>query len=223
MKAFEIVFEDPHLIVVNKAPGVLTVPTPKRERNTLVDRLQKLLRGKRPFVVHRLDRETSGILVFAKDERTGRALVSSWASLHERRYLAIVHGVMKDTHGEIRSNLITTRNLSRRSSSDGTGELAVTRFSVLECVSGATLVELELITGRRNQIRVHMADKGHPVLGDERYSRGAQHALWRTRRLALHARCLVIVHPITKQKLTFEATTPFEFSSFLDAARIRTR
>jgi 23S rRNA pseudouridine1911/1915/1917 synthase len=149
-RAFEIIYEDKHLVVVDKAAGVLTVPTPKRERNTLIDQLSKAIRTK-VVVVHRLDRDTSGLLVFAKNERVARDLMSTWDQ-HERRYTAIVHGVVKKDSDTIESRLITTKSLDRRSSQEG--ERAVTHYRVVKRMRDATELDVELETGRRNQIRV---------------------------------------------------------------------
>jgi 23S rRNA pseudouridine1911/1915/1917 synthase len=248
VKAFTVVYEDDWLIVVDKAAGVLTVPTPRRERNTLVDLIGRHLSGPgrpapgragrapprgrsdrpkaerrgRPFVVHRLDRETSGLLVFAKREEVGRALVEAWREEHERRYACIVHGRVERERGEIRSRLITGRGLQRRSSHTEEGELAVTRYEVKEQLRGATLLDVELETGRRNQIRVHMKELGHPILGDVRYAQGTPpHPAWPAGRLALHARLLVLVHPVTGARLALEAPLPPPFEKFLAATRQR--
>jgi 23S rRNA pseudouridine1911/1915/1917 synthase len=220
MRAFEVLFEDAHLIVVDKAAGVLTVPTPRRERNTLVAQLEKFLRA-RLVVVHRLDRDTSGALVFAKNERAGRALMDRWREDKvERRYDAIALGVLTEPEGTIRSRMVTGRGLQRRSArEDEEGEDAVTHFVVKQRVQGATLLEVTLETGRRNQIRVHLAERGHPLLGDVRYAGGRTHPLWRERRLALHARTLSFLHPVTRAPVSVEAKTPEAFLRFLRAAR----
>jgi 23S rRNA pseudouridine1911/1915/1917 synthase len=218
MRAFEVLFEDDHLIAVDKAPGVLTVPTPKRERNTLHDQLEKYMR--RPLVViHRLDRETSGVLVFGKNERTADVLMQRW---HEdkvdRRYDVLTLGVFVKDRGDIASRMITTRGLRRRSSHDGAGELAVTAYEVKRRLKNATFLDVKLQTGRRNQIRVHMAEHGHPILGDVRYGDGRGHPLWRERRLALHARTLTFVHPVTREEISLVAPTPQPFLRFVDRA-----
>jgi len=216
MRAFEIVYEDAHIVVVDKAAGVLTVPTPRRERNTLVDQLSKAIR-KRVIVVHRLDRDTSGLLVFAKDERTARALMDRWRD-HERIYTAIVHGVMSKNEGTIESRLTThSRSLDRRSSrrDDDEGEHAITHYRVVKRFKDTTHVELKLETGRRNQIRVHLAELGHAILGDERYAKHAKpHAQWRGG-LALHAHRLSFAHPVTRAPMSFEAPLPSVFERFL--------
>jgi 23S rRNA pseudouridine1911/1915/1917 synthase len=220
VRAFEVLFDDAHVVVVDKAAGVLTVPTPKRERNTLVAQLEKHLRT-RLYVVHRLDRDTSGVLVFAKNERAGRTLVDRWHDDKvERHYDAIALGVIKEDRGTLQSRLLTGKGLQRRSARDDEGgEEAVTHFQVAQRVQGATLLDVTLETGRRNQIRVHLAEKGHPLLGDERYATGRGHPLWRERRLALHARSLTFLHPVTRAPVAVAAKTPEAFLRFLRAAR----
>ncbi|HEY4223392.1 MAG TPA: RluA family pseudouridine synthase [Myxococcota bacterium] len=213
--------DDAQLVAVDKAAGVLTVPTAKREKNALIDQLRRHLRCEL-HVVHRLDRDTSGVLVFAKDRRTLDALVEGWA-LHERIYAAIAHGSVARDEGRMESRLVTAKNLDRRSARGGEeGERAVTHYRVIERVNGATALDVTLETGRRNQIRVHLRELGHPLLGDERYARDVRaHPLWRGG-LALHARTLSFVHPATRQRLVLDAGIPLAFTRFLAAARART-
>ncbi len=220
--------EDNDLIVVDKAAGVLTVPTARRERNALVDLVSAHVR-REVHVVHRLDRDTSGLLVFAKSERAARGLIERWREDHERVYAALVHGAVVREEGIIESRLVTTKNLDRRSlrghertvRGPAQGEDARTRYRVLARVSGATHVDVELDTGRRNQIRVHMAELGHPILGDDRYARHARpHPAW-AGGLALHARLLVIVHPRTQERVRCESPLPPAFVTLLGRSRSR--
>jgi 23S rRNA pseudouridine1911/1915/1917 synthase len=246
---FQVVFEDRHLIVVDKAPGVLTVPTPQGERNTLVDLLERYFQHQRPGarppsprnsrdrrplserhgrdrrsargrfaeVVHRLDRETSGLLVFAKNPDIRDALREQFhARAVERIYLAIVTGRVKEDAGTFSSYLTTNKALGRYSTRDEErGELAVTYFRVRSRGTDATFVEAQLQTGRRNQIRVHFAEAGHPVLGDPRYgSRRAIHPQWPASRLALHACVLGLVHPGTGEPVRWESPLPAVFRTF---------
>jgi 23S rRNA pseudouridine1911/1915/1917 synthase len=219
------VYDDADIVIVDKEPGVLTVPTARRERNTLVQLVSNALR-REMHVVHRLDRDTSGLLVFAKSERAAHALKDRWREDHERVYAAIVHGVLQRDEGVIESQLVTDpRTLTRRSlraheRGQGRGEDARTKYRVATRVKGATLVDVELDTGRRNQIRVHMAELGHPILGDDRYARSVPpHPLWREARLALHARLLVLVQPRTRERIRLESPMPAEFTRFLNRAR----
>jgi 23S rRNA pseudouridine1911/1915/1917 synthase len=224
-RAFAVVYQDDDLVVVDKAPGVLTVPTQRRERFTLVDEVSRhLSRGPRitreALVVHRLDRDTSGLVVFACHRAARDRLVADW-STHERRYAAVVAGRVGPDDGEIRSRLVTDRRTLQRSSTrrDDEGEEAITRFVVDTRLDDATLVSCLLLTGRRNQIRVHLAERGHPLLGDERYGGIGRHPRWDDRRLALHAQVLGFAHPRSGAPLSFDTGLPIAFQRFVDGAR----
>lgn len=220
-RAFDLVHEDEDVVVVDKAPGVLTVPTPKRERFTLVDELSRYLsKGpritKEAFVVHRLDRETSGLLVFAKSRRARDVLVDHWHE-HERVYAAVVAGVVSVDEGTISSRLVTDqRSLQRRSADEG--EAAVTHFVVEKRLDRASLLAVRLETGRRNQIRVHLQERGHPILGDDRYGGLRRHPRWNDQRLGLHARVLGFAQPRTGTELRFDTGLPPPFAAFCRSA-----
>src|ERR1700733_12612589 len=225
---YRLVFEDSDLIVVDKAPGVLTVPTDRGETNTLLDAICRSLgrRGHRGqvSVVQRLDRGTSGLLVFGKNPRVGRELAAQFrVRKAHREYAAIVAGRIERPSGTFESRLATARSLRRYSvRSGGAGEQAVTHYRVVRRMSDATYVRVTLETGRRNQIRVHFAEAGHPILGDERYSaETAGHPRWRYRRLALHASVLGFTHPRTHKALRFESPLPTEFEAFLGSTRTK--
>jgi len=219
-RAFALVYEDDDVIVVDKAAGVLTVPTLRRERVTLVDEVSRYLsRGpritKQAIIVHRLDRETGGLVVFGKSQRAADVLMQRWSD-HERRYAALVAGVVVKDSGTINTRLVTDdRNLDRRSSHDGSGEEAITHFSVVTRVDGATLLDVVLETGRRNQIRVHLAEQRHPILGDDRYGGLGRHRRWDDRHLGLQARTLSFPQPRTGAPLSFELALPATFQRFL--------
>ncbi|MDP2339592.1 MAG: RNA pseudouridine synthase [Deltaproteobacteria bacterium] len=225
-RAFDLVHEDEDVVVVDKAPGVLTVPTPKRERFTLVDEVSRHLSRstritKEAFVVHRLDRETSGLVVFGKSARARDRLGERWND-HERSYAAVVAGVVVDDEGTMSSRLVTdARSLTRRSSGSDEGEEAITRFSVLARIDGATLLSVVLQTGKRNQIRVHLKERGHPILGDDRYGGLGRHRRWDDRRLGLHAQVLGFPHPRTGLPLRFDTGLPAVFRAFIEPARRR--
>jgi 23S rRNA pseudouridine1911/1915/1917 synthase len=186
--AYRLLFEDQHIIVVNKAAHVLTVPTPGGKGKTLIDAVQRAIdrgshrapqrgavssRGKsrQLHVVHRLDLGVSGVLVIAKTPDAAERIRRQFASHKpERVYIAIVSGEMQSKRGTFRSHLATDIMLNRYSTRKaGKGELAITHFEVLRAARGATAVRVRLETGKRNQIRVHFAEAGHPVLGDPRY------------------------------------------------------
>jgi len=219
---FAIVFEDKHLIVVDKPAELLTVPTRRQETNTLqqkvADYVRHVAKGRGAYSVHRLDRGVSGLLVFGKTQEIVRQLKDQFAaSKPEREYVAIVAGRMTQKQGTFESLLATDKDLNRFSTEDeAIGQLAITHFRVVARLDGATLVQVRLETGRRNQIRVHFAEAGHPVLGDPRYQPElAQHPHWPYKRLALHARLLGFTHPLTAKDLRLESPLPAEMDRFL--------
>ncbi len=226
-REFTVAFEDKYLIVVNKRAGVLTVPTDRKEDDTLVHAVARhFSRGERithrAWIVHRLDRDTSGLLVFARTEEIAAAIKDQFeARKPEREYVVIVAGTIVQNSGTFRSYLATNDDLDQYSTQvPGEGKLAITHFKVLERLRGATLLQVHLETGRRNQIRVHLAEHGHPVLGDVRYTeKQAAHPGWHEKRLALHARTLGFRHPVTKEPLRLIAETPACFEHFVRAQR----
>ena len=228
-EAFKIAHEDDAILVVDKAAGILTVPTDQGEDECLVSFLSRYLgkgrKGSRSIeVVHRLDRDTSGLLVFAKSVAAKEALQEQFASREpDREYLSLVAGNPATMEGTFRSHLVTSKSLFRYSTRrPGRGELAVTHYRVEEQLKGAALVRARLETGRRNQIRVHFAEAGRPVLGDTRYRADlARHPSWRAKRLALHACVLGFRHPETGAPLRFESPLPKEFEKFLAKTRVR--
>ena len=222
--AFSIVFEDKHLIVVEKTAGTLTTAANPGDKNTLVEALMRYFahRGIRERVplVHRLDRDVSGLLVFAKSRAIAEELQRQFeARKPERQYAAIVKGVIGESgdKGTFESYLATTRSHQRYSTDlAGEGELAITHFQLEKIVHGASWVRVWLETGRRNQIRVHFAEAGHPVLGDSRYRPDiSKHPRWRAKRLALHAAVLGFTHPVTGKPLRFQSRLPKAMRLFL--------
>ena len=225
--AFRIAYEDAHLIVVEKVAGILTVPTDRGEQNTLVHEVARhFSKGQRitqrACIVHRLDRDTSGLLVFARNDAVAQALKQQFADHKpEREYAAIVAGRLAEDRGTFRSFLTTDEDLDQHSTTvPGQGKLAVTHYEVVQRLRGATFVRVHLETGRRNQIRVHFAEAGHPVLGDVRYeTQRARHPAWRVKRLALHARTLGFTQPVTGALIRVTSVLPAVFNAFLAAAK----
>ncbi|MCZ6652858.1 MAG: RluA family pseudouridine synthase [Planctomycetota bacterium] len=221
-RTFSVSFEDDHLIVVNKSAGLLTVPTDRNESNTLVERVSIYLshsrRIREAWVVHRLDRDVSGLLVFGKHKPIADRLIAQFKRRKPQRvYAAIVAGVVSSDDGTLRSHLATSKSLGRFSTRPSRKtEAAITHYRVLSRMSDTTLVEVTLETGKRNQIRVHFADAGHPVLGDPRYkTKQAMHPRWIRKRIALHAKSLGFEHPLTGQAMTFESPLPAALEKFL--------
>jgi 23S rRNA pseudouridine1911/1915/1917 synthase len=223
-RSFSIVYEDADLIVVNKAAHVLTVATVKRERNTLASRvslyLQQTSRHREALVAHRLDRGVSGLLVMAKTVPVLEQLRSQFRDRKpDRRYIAIVAGHVEPLAGTFESYLHTTESLDQVSTFDEEeGKLAITHYRVQKMLADTTVAEVRLETGRRNQIRVHFADSGHPVLGDERYGKDFDpHPRWSPNRLALHAVSLGFDHPRTGKHLKFQSELPQCMQVFIAA------
>jgi 23S rRNA pseudouridine1911/1915/1917 synthase len=218
---FRIVFEDEHLLVVDKQSGVLTVPTDSHETDTLVHEIGRHLGGggapRRVEVVHRPDRDASGLLVVAKNKEVAEQLVAQFAGRKpEREYVALVAGLLEQEDGVFESRLVDGWHFQRHSTDEpGEGEIAISRYRVERRLDAATRVRVTLETGRRNQIRVQFAEAGHPVIGDRRYAPDlARHPRWRLRRIALHAAVLGFQHPVTGEAMRFESRPPRAFTEF---------
>ena len=223
-----IIYEDDALIVVEKKNGLLTVPyNPKSTETTalsiLKDYVKKQSRQASVYVVHRLDRETSGVLVFAKSPELQEYMRTYWRQLVSKRtYVALVEGKLQKREGTITSWLTEDNSTAMVYSSptDNGGQKAITHYQVVKestlqsddtaLTAEYSLVELNLETGRTNQIRVHMATIGHPVVGDRKYGHGNESSP--IDRLCLHARTLEFIHPMTEKKVRFEASTPKVFA-----------
>jgi len=209
-----ILHEDRDIIVVDKAPGLLTMSTDREKVETAYYRLTDYVRKGNPksrervFIVHRLDREVSGILVFARSEEAKDTLQAQWTQV-EKRYLALVHGVPPAAEGTFTSYLVKNGVHSVHSTTDPKrGKLSHTAYKVLGHARGVSLLELNLLTGRKHQIRVHLADNNLPIVGDKKYG-GKKPTL---RRLALHAKSLAFAHPHSGEPCFFETRMPFLFS-----------
>ena len=210
----KIVYEDDHLIVVEKKEGLLTVPTYTGSHEvTCFSLLKNYVRQRDSragiWVVHRLDRETSGLLVFAKTQELQHYMRDYWRELVQRRtYVALAEGVFEKQEGKITTWLTEDDKTKMVYSSpvDDGGKIAITNYKVLQQKEQTALVELNLETGRTNQIRVHLASIGHPILGDRKYGHPAD-----LDRLALHAKVLEFIHPVTEQVLHFETPIPKNF------------
>ncbi|MBQ2127495.1 MAG: RluA family pseudouridine synthase [Bacteroidaceae bacterium] len=216
-KELDIVFEDPYLFIIDKHPGLLSMSNNSRQQTvqTVLNRYLEKGGGRNTsHLVHRLDRDTSGLMVYAKDVQTQQSLINSWQQLvTDRRYLALVKGEFQQTRGRIQSWLTEDKKFITHSSPvDNGGKYAVTHYNVLASSNGYSLVECELETGRKNQIRVHMADLGHPVVGDRKYGSDEDPM----RRLGLHAYMLCFTHPVTGKHLRFETPVPFCFEKLLN-------
>lgn len=223
-----IVYEDDDLIVVNKQPGLLTVSaTPGSSETTAYSILRAYVKKQNAragiYVVHRLDRETSGLLVFARSEELQHYMRQYWRELvTERTYIALAEGILEPREGRITTWLTEDKRNAVVYSSpvDDGGDIAITNYKVLRTAKGEgleakgySLVELHLETGRTNQIRVHLASKGCPVVGDRKYGHGNEYSP--IDRLCLHAKVLAFIHPVTEKTVRFESPVPKEFNRVL--------
>ncbi len=218
-----MVYEDEHLLVVEKKVGLLTVATrPGSTETTCMSILKQYLRKANPragiYVVHRLDRETSGLLVFAKTPELQEYMRTYWRDIVTKRtYIALAEGILEKKEGKITTWLTEDKRNAHVYSSpiDDGGKIAITNYKVLkESENNAySLIELNLETGRTNQIRVHLQSLGHSIVGDRKYGSGNEESP--IDRLALHARVLEFIHPVTEEKVHFETSIPKEFQILL--------
>ena len=210
----KIVYEDKYLVIVEKQPGILSMPAGHKSLNVkavLDDYFHRSKQSCHAHVVHRLDRDTSGLMIYAKDMQTEQLLEHSWKEyVYDRRYVAVLSGVMEEQEGTVANWLKDNQAYFTFSSPvDNGGKYAVTHFYVLDRTQYHSLVEFKLDTGRKNQIRVHASDLGHPVCGDGKYGNGDDPC----GRLALHAFLLCLKHPVTKECMEFESQIPSSFKS----------
>lgn len=213
----EIVHEDDGVIVINKPTGLLTIATESEKRETAYYLLNASLKERDPsrpervFIVHRLDRETSGLIVFAKDEAAKKRLQKDWPDA-EKKYYAVVEGVPKPAEGKVESYLGETRALKVYSTAAGEeSKHAVTRYRLLKAGAGRALLDVTLDTGKKHQIRVHLSDIGCPVVGDKKYGASTNPI----RRIVLHAYSLTFTHPVTGKKMYFSLPLPRAFDELV--------
>lgn len=212
-----ILYEDYDIIVIDKIHGLLTVPNDKEKENTVEYLLGNYVQKgnpkskKRVFIVHRLDKDTSGILILAKSEQSRKYLQDNWKKA-TKTYYTVINGQLRKKEGMLSSYLAENsihRVYSVENSEDG--KLSKTEYKVLKESEEYSLIEVNLITGRKNQIRVHFAETGHPIVGDKMYGRKEKGI----KRLSLHAARLSINHPVTKERMTFETKIPEYFASLV--------
>lgn len=209
----KIIYEDNDIIVVDKPTKILSISNKDEKENTLYRKVSDYLKkdNKKVFVIHRLDFDTSGIIMFAKNQKVQKLYQDNWNNLAKvREYTAVVEGVTEHK-GHIESYLKQTKTLLVYSSSNKDGYFAVTDYEKLSCNKNYSLLKIHISTGRRNQIRCHMKDINHPIAGDFRYNSKTNPI----NRLCLHANYLKIVNPITKSVMEFRSDIPNEFYSIL--------
>lgn len=213
---FDILFEDDHIVVVNKPSGLLTIATDKEKEKTLYHMVREYIVGKdkraKVFIVHRLDKDTSGIVIFAKDEKTKNMLQENWNEyVSLREYVAIIHGTPKKEKDRIVQYLKETKTNFVYVAKNKDGKEAITNYEVLKTNDDYSMVKVEIETGRKNQIRVAFASMNHPIVGDKKYSDQKE----TESRLFLHANRLKLYYPHIKKEILFETQTPSEFKRLM--------
>lgn len=213
----DIIYEDKSIIVVNKPSHLLTISTDNEKEKTLFHKVmmyeKKKNKNNKVFIVHRLDKDTSGLVLLAKDEKTKYTLQNNWDKDAKRGYVAVVHG--KTKHKEVlKSYLVETKTLLVHSTQDKKlGKLAITEYEKIGENKKLTLLKINIKTGRKNQIRVQLNDHGNEIVGDKKYGENKFDPL---RRLCLHANYLEVTHPITKKRMVFETDIPKEFVKLME-------
>lgn len=232
----KIIFQDDAIVVINKPAGLLSVGTEKEPTKTAIfttneylhaleaERLRQLgkrdnqetFRDKQIFIVHRLDKGASGLMIFAKSEEVKQKLQADWDQV-TKRYYAVVEGIPPQRNATVESFLFESVALKVYSSHDEEGgKRAVTHYQVLRSSSHYSILEVKIDTGRKHQIRVHLSDSGHPIAGDDRYNARTNPA----RRLALHACYLALKHPVTGKEIVFHSPLPKSFDQILNKDRL---
>ena len=211
-KKLDIIYEDKHILILSKPSGLLTIGTEKEKYNTLYHQVYEYIKKKnqKVFIIHRLDKDTSGLIMFAKSERVKEYFQTNWNDV-KRRYYAIAYGNNMPLKGEIKVKLNENSAL-RTYVDDKNGKLSITRFNKVKEKGKYNLLDIELLTGRKNQIRVSLNHIGYPIVGDKKYGK-APNPL---RRLCLHAYYLEFDHPVTHEHLSFKIDMPKMFNNLID-------
>lgn len=214
-KKLEILYEDKFLIIVNKPSNLLTISTEKEKERTLYNYIYEYLKKKnkknKVFIVHRLDKDTSGIVVFAKDETTKFYMQNNWDNI-KRNYVAVVNGKVFKKKDVLKSYLNETKTHFTYSVEDKNGKLAITEYEKILENKKYTMLSLNLKTGRKNQIRVQLADMGNPIVGDKKYGIKKDPI----RRMALHANYISFIHPKTQEKIEIDIDIPNSFVNLVN-------
>ena len=216
-KGLTVLHEDEDIIVVEKPCGLLTIGTDRDKSRTVHAILNEYVRKGNPrsrnrvYIVHRLDRDTSGILILAKSESAKIFLQGNWQET-DKRYLTVVFGPLTPKQGTISSYLTENSAFTVYSTPNpALGKLSHTEYTVLKESKGFSMLEIHLLTGRKHQIRVHLSENGHPIVGDRKYGKGND--VYNT--LALHARSISFTHPVNGKRLTFETGIPAFFTRLI--------
>jgi tRNA pseudouridine32 synthase/23S rRNA pseudouridine746 synthase/23S rRNA pseudouridine1911/1915/1917 synthase len=218
-RGLTILYEDHDILVVDKINGLLTIGTDREKQKTAHFLLNNYVKKgnqqsrNRVFIVHRLDRDTSGVLIFAKNEIAKRYLQENWKEF-SKKYFTVVHGNLQDKEGIISSYLLENKSFRVHSVNDPKkGKFSKTGYKVIKESKKFSLLEIDLFTGRKNQIRVHLSEKGYPILGDKIYGKTDKGI----KRLALHCASLTILHPVTQKTMCFKTEIPLYFKTLVHA------
>ena len=221
-RGMRMVYEDKDLIVIEKGSGLLSMASDAEKIKTAYSMLSEYVKRSNPnnliFIVHRLDRDTSGLMMFAKSKRVQEIMQKDWnESIIERSYIAVVEGVVEKSEGTISSWLKENKALVMYSSqTPDDGQKAITNYKVLKTDAHFSLLEVKLETGRKNQIRIHMKDLGHPIAGDKKYGAKLNNPLGQ---MGLHARVLVFKHPTSGKAMRFDTPIPMKFQKLFRSSK----
>lgn len=213
-KKLDIIFEDKYLLIINKPSKLLTVASLKEKENTLYHEASRYVKKKhksnKVFIVNRLDKDTSGVVVLAKDIKTKKILQDNWDKYAlKRNYIALVKGIVNPKSDILKDKLVETKtNLVYIDEKSKYGKLAITKYDFIKEVNGNSLLNIEILTGRKNQIRVQLNGINHPIVGDMKYGKNKSFY----NRLMLHANKLILKHPVTNETLSLQARLPKEFN-----------
>ena len=211
MKKLNIIYEDKELLVINKESNLLTIGTSKNKLNTLYHEVREYIRKKnqKVFIVNRLDKDTSGIVLFAKSEKLKKVLQDNWNIITNRYYYAVVEEKKKKKSDTLKNYLNETKTLQVYVSNDNKGKIAILTYNVINNTNKYSLLDIEIKTGRRNQIRCQLDNIGNPIIGDKKYN-SKKNPIGR---LGLHAYKLILKNPINKRTYIFESNMPKEFNN----------
>ena len=211
----DILYEDKYMIIVNKPASLLTISTNNEKERTLYHQVYNYLKQKhksnKVFIVHRLDKDTSGIVLFAKSESVKFKLQNNWDKV-KREYIAIVNGKVEPQKNTIQSYLKETKSFLVYSTNDKRGKLAITEYERLAYNKDYSILKINIKTGRKNQIRVHLNDINHPIVGDKKYGNIKNNII---KRLCLHAYYLEFNHPVTNEIIMIRCNIPKDFDKLI--------
>ena len=217
-RLIEILYEDDNYIIFNKPAGLLVIPTPKKEKSTLISIVNEQYVDDKSVsklhLCHRLDRDTSGVIIFAKGKRAQQYMMDIFKHREiKKKYIAFICGNLKKDSGEINRSV---KDLDQRKfNQNSTAKIAITRYKVIERKDKFTVVDIEIVTGRTNQIRIHFSQIGYPLVGERKYARGSDFPI-KFKRAALHASSLEFINPVSKKKIAIKSEMPDDMRKIMN-------